>query len=542
MAIDKSVVVNEMAMQTLLEIDELVEQAWRLERSTPALMLTAAEHAHQRAQAVGYAKGVLRSLIVMGRAQLRLGNLTDADRLLSQAQASEAVDDLLQAQIFNARGIVHLYLKIWDKAFAYYQQGLGLARQIGDRSLEARLLNNIGEIYREHGDFDTALDYYKRSLEAQEGLTDFNAAAVPVSNLSLSCLELGDLEQAEHYAEEAFRIAEEKNDRMIQSTSLRYRAIIARRRGQREQAIQYLNASLAIYRSTREMLHAVQAMLEFHRLYSDEGNWDMSLQQLQEALRIAEEADSLPVRIEIYTELARVYESLGDVKAAMRHYQQRLRAVETMEQQAKEQRLRAFSLQMAVDESFREKEAYRALSEQLQEKTRELASLSNRDGLTNIANRRHFDQFFEQAWFQALRQQQELSLLMIDVDCLKEYNDTYGHLAGDEVIKRIAVTMQLCVKRSTDLAARFGGDEFVVLLGDTGAEGALHVAREIQQAVADRAIRQAPGVASAIVSLSIGVATVVPTKGTDRCELIARGDRALYQAKQAGRACIRVSS
>lgn len=541
MAIDKSLAVNETALQTLLEIDELVEQAWRLERSTPALMLTAAEHAHRRAVAVGYAKGVVRSLIVIGRAQLRLGNLTEAERYLSQAQASDAVDDLLQAQIFNARGIVHLYLKIWDKAFAYYQQGLSVARRIRDKGLEARLLNNIGEIYREHRDFDTALTYYKRSLEAQVGLSDFNAAAVPVSNLSLTCLELGELDQAEHYAEEAFHIAEEKNDRMIQSTSLRYRAIIARRRGQREQAIQHLNASLAIYRSTREMLHAAQAMLEFHRLYFDEGNCDLSLKHLQEALRVAEEADSLPVRVEIYTELARVYESLGDIEAALRYYKQRLQAVATMEQQAMEQRLRAFSLQVAIDESFQEKEAYRALSEQLEEKTRELASLSNRDGLTNIANRRHFDQFLEHTWSQALRQRKDVSLLMIDVDCLKEYNDTYGHLAGDEVIKRIAETMQRCVKRSTDLVARFGGDEFVVLLGDTGADGALHVAEEIQRAVAACAIRQAPGAASTNVTVSIGVATMVPTRETERCELIARGDKALYRAKQAGRACIRVS-
>lgn len=540
MAVGKPMV-GTLLMQTILDIDRLNDRATQLERSAPALMLTAAEEAHQQAMAAGYAKGAARSLILLGRAELRLGNLNEADRFLSLAQSSDALDELLQAQIFNARGIVYLYLKIWDKAFAFYQQGLSLAKSIGDRGLEARLLNNIGEIYREHRDFSTALEYYNASLEAQSGLPEFRATAVPVSNISLAYFELGDLEQSERYAVEAFRIAQQKNDQMIQSTALRYRAIIARKRGQRAQAIQYLNASLAIYHNTREMLHAALALLEFHRVYFEEGNIEMSLAKLREAMTIAEEADSLPTRVEIYAELARVHESTGDIETALLYHKQRLQAVETMEQEARQQRLRAFSVQIAADESYREKEAYRVLSQQLEEKTRELARLSNRDGLTNIANRRHFDESLQREWAVALRQQQQVSLLMMDVDCLKEYNDTYGHLAGDEVIKRIAVAMKQSVKRSTDLVARYGGDEFVVLLADTDVDGAMHVAAEIQAAVADCKITQVPSAASAQVTLSIGICSMVPSRETSPSDLIARGDRALYQAKQAGRDRILVS-
>ncbi len=521
------------------QVDRLTEEAASLERSAPAKMMKIAEQAYQLATSAEYNRGIVESMILLGRAQLRLGNLSEANKLLSQVLERGPLDELLEARIYNALGTVHYYLKIFDKTFDYFQRGLALATSIRDLDLQARLLNNIGEVYREHQDFPTALKYLRESQEIRMRLPIWNSQAVVVANLSFAYLQQGDLEQAELHAQEAFHLAQEHNDRLIQGTCLRYRGTIARKRGQREQALGFLRASLEIYESTKERLHTVQVLLEFHHLHFTEGDSEASIRYLQEALSIAEEADSLSVRAEIYTELSKVYESLGDLKSALDYLKKRVNAVETMEHDAREQRLRAFGVQKAADEYLREKEAYRALSQQLDEKTRELAMLSSRDGLTGVANRRYFDEFLAQAWATALRQKLRLSVLMIDVDYFKAYNDNYGHLSGDEVIKQVAWAIQRSVKRSNDLVARFGGDEFIVLLSDTDTPGALHVAERVRQEVANCCMLHGHSPAD-LVTLSIGVCSMLPSTDNSSGDLLAGGDAALYRAKQAGRDQIQV--
>jgi len=172
---------------------------------------------------------------------------------------------------------------------------------------------------------------------------------------------------------------------------------------------------------------------------------------------------------------------------------------------------------------------------ELQQLNHKLAGLSNRDGLTNIANRRRLDAFLQDVWNKTLCERQEVSVLMIDIDFLKQFNDFYGHLLGDEAIKQIAQALQNNVKRSSDLLARYGGDEFVVLLHGTGAAGALQLAQKIQVAVEDCAITHEASPIGLRLTLSIGVTTITPNLQLQPSDLIAKGDQALYQAKQAGR-------
>jgi two-component system chemotaxis family response regulator WspR len=183
-------------------------------------------------------------------------------------------------------------------------------------------------------------------------------------------------------------------------------------------------------------------------------------------------------------------------------------------------------------------EAYRALHESQQkllETNRELQRLTNVDGLTGLSNRRYFNERIDAEWSRAQRAQSSLSILMIDVDHFKLYNDTYGHLAGDDVLKAVAQTIEGNFKRPADLAARYGGEEFSVILPETAADDLQSLAGRLCGSVASLNIPHTGSSSSTVVTISVGGASTVPQRDESFAALIERADKALYEAKKAGR-------
>lgn len=183
-------------------------------------------------------------------------------------------------------------------------------------------------------------------------------------------------------------------------------------------------------------------------------------------------------------------------------------------------------------------EAFRALHEsqqKLMEANIQLQRMMNMDGLTGLNNRRCFDEYAATEWSRAAREQSAISLLMIDVDYFKKYNDTYGHLAGDEVLKKIAQTIQKSTQRPADLAARFGGEEFVIVLPATPLDGARHLAQIIHGAVEALNIPHAASAITDHATVSIGGASVIPKPGDALVNLLETADSGLYEAKRKGR-------
>jgi two-component system, chemotaxis family, response regulator WspR len=182
--------------------------------------------------------------------------------------------------------------------------------------------------------------------------------------------------------------------------------------------------------------------------------------------------------------------------------------------------------------------AYRALHEsqrQLLAANIELQRLSNMDGLTGLNNRRRFDEYGSTEWRRALRESAPIALVLADIDYFKGYNDTYGHLAGDEVIKRVAGTIRTVCTRAADLPARYGGDEFAVVLPGTPADAATIVCERLRKAVEDLKIEDSARTVGTRLTLSIGCAVAIPKKEDGLLDLIDSADRNLYQAKATGR-------
>ena len=174
--------------------------------------------------------------------------------------------------------------------------------------------------------------------------------------------------------------------------------------------------------------------------------------------------------------------------------------------------------------------------------TRQLASanealqrLSLQDGLTGIANRRHLDEYLDREWRRAIRSRTPLSVVMADIDNFKSYNDTYGHGAGDEALKRVALAMGGSLRRAGDLVTRCGGEEFAVVLPETSSEYAHRVAETLRLSVESLGIEHRGSPVAPWVTISVGVASEIPDRASSAAALLRTADMAMYRSKNSGR-------
>jgi diguanylate cyclase (GGDEF)-like protein len=161
--------------------------------------------------------------------------------------------------------------------------------------------------------------------------------------------------------------------------------------------------------------------------------------------------------------------------------------------------------------------------------------IANQDGLTGLANRRYLNQMLEQEIKRAVRNKQPLTVIMIDIDYFKRYNDHYGHLAGDEVLQKVAKLLQGAVNRAGDMVARYGGEEFCIILPNTEVSGGMEIAEGLCRTVREVRIPHVGGVVSPWVTISLGVSGCIPVPSDSVQTVIRRADAALYEAKANGR-------
>ncbi len=206
------------------------------------------------------------------------------------------------------------------------------------------------------------------------------------------------------------------------------------------------------------------------------------------------------------------------------------RASLTEELQQKEEQLEKFNQELQQRVEARTAELNKS-NKQLQY----LLKISTTDKLTGLANRHFFAEFWEVEWKAAVRNSTSISVIMIDIDHFKLFNDTFGHLQGDNCLKQVAQTIHKTLMRPKDLAVRYGGEEFLVVLPDTNRDGAIKIAQNIQFAIKSLEIRELKSEVSHQITVSLGIATVIPQRQDKPEDLIASADNALYVAKENGR-------
>ena len=186
-------------------------------------------------------------------------------------------------------------------------------------------------------------------------------------------------------------------------------------------------------------------------------------------------------------------------------------------------------------ESLKDITKRKVLERKLKLANRELKKISVLDGLTQIYNRRYFDKILPQEFNRCKRKKEHLSLMMIDIDYFKFYNDSYGHMAGDNCLKTVAQIISNSINRASDIAVRYGGEEFAVVLPNTPIDGAVTVARRIQETLMHRRIEHKSSKISQFLTVSIGIQSAIPTSDLAIDDIIQRADLALYEAKSRGR-------
>lgn len=233
------------------------------------------------------------------------------------------------------------------------------------------------------------------------------------------------------------------------------------------------------------------------------------------------------VRQALQTGQRQRYDHVLDIDRELRHEESRIVPINDHE---------VLIIVRDITERKRAEASQAELNQKLKQLNAELNRMATVDGLTQIANRRRFDQTLDHEWQRACRQQQFLGLILCDIDYFKPYNDNYGHLAGDDCLRQVAQVLQSVVRRPGDLVARYGGEEFVLLLPNTTPEGAMQVVERIQQDMARHCFPHAYSPLGPVLTLSFGIACHCPTPQEHSArELIHRADLALYAAKNQGR-------
>ena len=197
----------------------------------------------------------------------------------------------------------------------------------------------------------------------------------------------------------------------------------------------------------------------------------------------------------------------------------------------------AFDINSILLRNIRNNQALQVAKKKAEELASELYQLSTQDALTQVANRRGFDETLEKEWNRASRNNLGLSLLMLDIDYFKKFNDFYGHLKGDEALKKVAGILKQQAARSSDYVARYGGEEFAIILPDTPAKDALVLAEKICKAVTLNGIEHQASQISNFLTISVGMAHVHAEQSSKPLELVKLADEALYKAKDNGRNC-----
>lgn len=530
------------------EIYALNELAWELRMDDPEQVYTLCKRAEELSRtgehsSEPYGPGIAASLVSQafvdaykGRLKSAVSKCLQALTLLNEQRSFTGV------RVWFTLGWTHFFLSDYPKAMEYGLKALTLARELEDKLHEAWALDAIASFHGVTGDFEAAIPLHDEALILFRKLNEVLGEMRTLNNLAVSLHEMKQFERALKESSWSLEIAKKYNLNLDISNNSCTLADILVSMGKLDEAEAYLKESMTDNSSDLSLTQVFtltrvgNLRLLKHDLAGAESYFSEALESAASLNQQAEQANC-------YKSLSEIYERQGQYSRALENYRIYHKLQDEVQGEQAAKRLDVLKITHQVETAQREAEIYRLKASELEKKVDEqkivqkaLEFQSTIDPLTNLYNRRYFDEVLEKEYSRHSRSGAELSLLIIDVDHFKEFNDTYGHVKGDDCLRRVAEVITSSISRPPDVAVRYGGDEFICLLPETNVIGANTVAEQILQGVMGLAI---PHIFSKhqIVTLSIGIATVHCTKIGLAKDIIAKADEQLYIAKARGRNC-----
>ncbi|MGN0506595.1 MAG: diguanylate cyclase domain-containing protein [Lachnospiraceae bacterium] len=449
----------------------------------------------------------------------------------------------LECRCYNMLGIFLLNQGDVVAAMEYYQMGMNIALKHHYSGLIRILTNNLGDLYLQMKDYPKALYYlkkcYQQSVELMEKQKKNGKMLLHVSNLNVSILNisevyyrLGDYAESLHYIKMLQpEEAEGRNSFYFGSVSAVY-ALNYGHMGRMEDAWGYIKQVVAAAEEGAGKLESVKDYLNVSSMLLDYGEVEYAGRLLTAVRKIAEELSLVNVWCDYYEVLIRYRKQCKDTELLLKTYEEYFEYKKQWERLVEQQRLQAIRNRQALD--YAEKRQSR-----MEERNKQLKRMSEHDALTGLYNRYALNVECEKWYHEAKAKQTTLGMIVLDVDYFKQFNDTYGHLEGDNCLKCVSDVLREAVG-SDGMIVRYGGDEFFVLLRGKTEEEVLELAENINICMRKRKYQHRASLVSDYVTLSQGIVNAVPEEIQTIPDFIHLADNALYKAKEARRGSIGV--
>jgi diguanylate cyclase (GGDEF)-like protein len=532
------------------EISTLAELAWQLRFSKPEDAKTFAKKAIKLAQGEYFAKrpyneGLAAGLVALasiesqnGQIESGVKNCLEAISLLENFPPSK-----INARVWQTLSWNSFFLGDYTSAQDQAVKSMELSNQLSLKIEKAWALDAMASAYGISKDFQNALQAHREAIHIFQDKNDVDGTIRATNNMALTLYMMDDYANALAWARQNLQVVrkwDRKHDELSAACTI---AQILMDLGRLDDAENYLGVALTASKvlDNTNIFH-VLIFMELARLSRMRGDYQNAKINLIEALKIAKKTKQKMEVGKCHQHLAEIYEHEGDFKQSLEHFKEFLSIQEAAVGERAAVRMSILTFTHQIETSRQEAEIYRLKAEQLhnevekQKRTSELLeTVSKTDSLTGIANRRHFDERLSQEYSRHSRTGHPLSLIMLDIDHFKMFNDTYGHLKGDACLKQIAQAIQTRVNRSTDLVARYGGEEFACILPDTNNHAAIMIADRIRRSIFNLDIPHNTSPVENRVTASLGVVTGTCHQKDDPSKLIEFADQQLYSAKEGGR-------
>jgi len=448
---------------------------------------------------------------------------------------------------YNLLGVFYLNYAKYELALKFFLKGLDILEVSSNPDMKQKLFNNVGEIYKETNEYDKAHEYYQKALDANCSEKDNEVAAVITMNIgNLFYLE-NKYDLAEAYYKEGRR-------KFSVLGNIKYHADVSNRlgevylkRGSIDDARRAFQKSLDILEVHNYDLFKINALVNMGKLVFEYGEQkEDALEYYMKALGVSEILENASRKLEVLYLIYEYYEKQSNYQKALEFYKMYSTLEKDEELHIAAKRLEVAAIEFEWEKTLKENERLKeqtvvneAKKKELNRINYELSILTHIDPLTGIPNRRSLEQYLGYI-ISGNDLTKRISVLMVDIDNFKMFNDRNGHLHGDECLKKVAEKLNQVVGQKSGFIARFGGEEFIVIL--EGDDEYQHVvcANKLRKSIENLDVRNTEGVKLDKVTVSIGVYSAVLNNIKNVNQLISYADQGLYLAKRSGRNCVRV--